>query len=120
MIILDEMNNLENYIHLYIGCETSSGQLVGVIEDRLFIRPVGKQSIVEYEKRVLGKTLFLYLRRMSDLTGQQSDQLIVKGFSIGRPSGYSFSNEALLYLLSLSVDLFGIINSGIAKDINKL
>ncbi|HEY1869810.1 MAG TPA: hypothetical protein VGG71_02065 [Chitinophagaceae bacterium] len=114
------MKNPADWIQLYIGCETNLGLLVGVVNDSLFIQNKQKQEIGEYSKEELGTTIFLYLKKISDLTGQQSDELIAKGFAIGRPSGYSFSNEAFLYLLSLSVDLFGIINSGLAKDINKL
>jgi hypothetical protein len=113
------MKNPADWIQLYIGCETNKGVLVGVLKNSLFIHDE-RQVIVEYSKEDLGTTVFLYLRKISDLTEQQSDELISKGFVIGRPSGYSFSNEAFLYLLGLSVDLFGIINSGLAKDINKL
>ena len=114
------MGHLDKSIQLYIGCETNKGQLIGIVSDRLFIREPGKQPITEYHKQVLGKSLFLYLRKIGDISEQQSIELIEKGFSIGRPSGYSFSNDAFLYLLSLYVDLFGMINSGMAKDINKL
>ena len=116
----ERMGRVDKCIQLYIGCETNKGQLIGVVRDRLFVQEPGKQSVVEYHKQVLGKSLFLYLRKIGDITGEQSKELIKKGFSIGRPSGYSFSNEAVLYLLGLSVDLFGMISSGIAKDINKL
>ncbi|MFI5188618.1 MAG: hypothetical protein ACHQF0_17930 [Chitinophagales bacterium] len=115
---MNGMDHLDKWVQLYIGCETNNGRLVGVIGDRLFIQEPRKQSIVEHAKHDLGKSLFLYLRRIGDITEQQSKELIEKGFSIGRPSGYSFSNEAVLYLLNLSVDLFGMINSGIAEDIN--
>jgi hypothetical protein len=114
------MPRLDKWVQLYIGCETNKGQLVGVIEDRLFVREGKEHSIIEYSRQTLGKTLFLYLRKIGDITEHQSKELIDKGFSIGRPSGYSFSNEAILYLLSLSVDLFGMISSGLAKDITKL
>jgi len=114
------MGRPKNCIHLYIGCETNQGQFIGMINESLFIREAEEQSIVEYPKQALGKNLFLYLRRIGDITEQQSMELIEKGFSIGRPNGYSFSNEAFLYLINLSVDLFGIINSGMAKDINTL
>jgi hypothetical protein len=120
MCILNGMDFLNNCIHLYIGCETNKGRLIGMINDSLFIQSQQEQSIAEYSKQALGKTLFLYLRKIGDISGQQSKELIEKGFSIGRPSGYSFSNEAIVYLLGLSVDLFGLINSGMAKDINGL
>ena len=116
----ERMARFDKCIQFYIGCETNKGQLIGVIRDRLFIQEPGKQSVVEYNKQVLGRSLFLYLRKIGDISEEQSNELIEKGFSIGRPSGYSFSNEAVLYLLGLSVDLFGMINAGIAKDLNRL
>jgi hypothetical protein len=114
------MSRLDKCIQLYIGCETNKGQLVGIKKDRLLIQSNEEQSITEYHTQLLGKSLFLYLRKLSDLTDEQSIDLIEKGFSIGRPSGYSFSNEAFLHLLSLYVELFGLINSGIEKDISTL
>ena len=120
LCILNGMDRLDRCLPLYIGCETNKGQLIGIIGDRLFIKEPGKESIVEYHKQVLGKSLFLYLQKIGDIADHQSKELIEKGFSIGRPSGYSFSNEAFLYLLSLQVDLFGMIKSGMAKDRNKL
>ena len=120
MMYFEWMDRLDRCLPLYIGCETNKGQLVGIIGDRLFIQAPGKEPIVEYHKQVLGKSLFLYLQKIGDIADHQSNELIEKGFSIGRPSGYSFSNEAFLYLLGLQVDLFGMIKSGIAKDRNKL
>jgi len=111
------MNVGRDQIHLYLGCETNKGKLIGILKDRLFIESPGKAQPDEYEQTALGKTIFLHLRMIGDLNEDQSEELIAKGFSIGRPSGYSFSNDAILFLLSLSVDLFGLINSGIARHI---
>jgi len=116
---MKEPTSLQNWVHLYIGCPTNMGRLVGLIENRLFIKSI-EHGILEYHEEVLGKTVFLYLRRIGDITAQESKQLIDKGFSIGRPSGYSFSNDAVLFLLSLFVDLFGMINAGVARDINTI
>jgi hypothetical protein len=69
---------------------------------------------------LLGSSVFLYLRRLNELTVEQSKELTQKGLTLGRPNGYTFSNEAFLYLLSLSVDLFGLIGSGYAKNINDI
>jgi len=112
------MSRLEKCLPLYIGCETSKGKLVGIVKDSLFIQN-GDLSITEYSKQSLGQTVFLYLKKLSDITDEQSQELNKRGFNIGRPSGYTFSNEAFLYLLSLHVDLFGLISSGVAKDINR-
>ena len=110
------MNQLGKYLHLYIGCNTNKGIFTGIREDILFIKTDGKLT-EEYDIRNVGNTLFLYLRKLSDLTDEQSKQLIKEGLSIGRPHGYTFSNYGFLYLLSLGVDLFGLINAGFAKDI---
>ena len=110
------MSRLDKCLPLYIGCETNKGKLVGVVNDSMFIQNA-EQTMNEFNKQLLGQSVFLYLKKLSDITDQQSQELNKKGFNIGRPSGYTFSNEAFLYLLSLHVDLFGLISSGLAKDI---
>src|SRR5262245_17173172 len=113
------MSRLDKCLPLYIGCETNKGKLVGIMNDSLFIQN-GDQSITEYNTTALGRTLFLYLKKLSDIADEQSEELNKKGFNIGRPSGYTFSNDAFLFLLSLHVDLFGLISSGMAKDLRKI
>ncbi|HEV8506525.1 MAG TPA: hypothetical protein VGQ53_14030 [Chitinophagaceae bacterium] len=115
ILYINIMSRLDKCLPLYIGCETNKGKLVGIVKDSLFIQN-GEQSVTEYNKHALGQTLFLYLKKLGDITDEQSQELNKKGFNIGRPSGYTFSNEAFLFLLSLHVDLFGLINSGLAKD----
>lgn len=114
-LYINTMSDRDQFIHLYIGCETNKGKFTGMVNDRVFIQQNGE--IVEYDKQVLGETVFLHLQKLSDITDEQSKELNKKGFNIGRPSGYTFSNEAFLYLLGLHVDLFGLISSGIAKDV---
>ena len=109
------MSRLDQCLPLYIGCETNKGKLIGVVKNSLLIQN-GQQSVTEYDKEVVGQTLFLHLQRLSDITDEQSSELNKRGFNIGRPSGYTFSNDAFLFLLSLHVDLFGLINAGFAKD----
>jgi hypothetical protein len=113
------MSRLDQCLPLYIGCETNKGKLLGVVTNSLFIQN-GDRSITEYDKNVLGQTLFLHLQRLSDITDEQSSELNKIGFNIGRPSGYTFSNNAFLFLLSLHVDLFGLISAGIAKDVKTI
>ena len=113
------MKQLGKCLHLYLGCNTNRGKFIGIKKDILLIQTKG-ELIEEYPIQNVGSALFLYLRQLSDLTDEQSNQLIKEGFSIGRPHGYTFSNYGFLYLLSLSVDLFGLINSGFAKDIKTL
>ncbi|MFN2457080.1 MAG: hypothetical protein ABR502_02655 [Chitinophagaceae bacterium] len=113
------MNHLERCIHLYLGCDTDKGKFTGIKKDSLYIETEEKQ-LKEYNIKNLGHDLFLYLRQLKDLTDEQSKRLNKEGFSIGRPYGYTFSNNGFLYLLSLSVDLFGLIKSGFAIDITTL
>jgi len=116
ILYITVMSRLEKCIPLYIGCETNKGRFVGMVKDSLFIQN-GEHTTSEFSKQLLGQTVFLHLKRLSDITDQQSQELNRKGFNIGRPSGYTFSNDAFLYLLSLHVDLFGLINAGMAKDL---
>jgi hypothetical protein len=109
------MRRLDKCIHFYIGCNTNKGKLVGVRLDYLLIQVEGEQDITEYDTQLLGDNVFLYLQRLSDLNEEQSKELIKRGIAIGRPNGYTFSNEGFFYLISLNVDLFGLINSGYAK-----
>lgn len=111
------MNQLGKYLHLYIGCNTNKGIFIGIRKDTLFIQ-TEQESIEEYDIQNIGSTVFLYLKQLRDITEEQSKQLIKEGLVIGRPHGYTFTNYGFLYLLSLSVDLFGLITAGYAKDMN--
>lgn len=113
------MNQLGKCLHLYIGCNTNKGIFLGIRKDILLIQ-TEKKLIEEYDIQNVGNTLFLYLKQLNDLTDEQSKQLIKEGLAIGRPHGYTFTNYGFLYLLSLSVDLFGLINAGFAKDMKTL
>ena len=114
------MQRLQKCLHFYIGCQTNLGQLIGVRQNFLFTQSKIEQAIAEYDLQLLGKTIFLYLQRLDDLNEEQSKELIKRGIAIGRPHGYTFSNEGFLYLLSLHVDLFGLISSGYAKNLHEL
>jgi hypothetical protein len=111
------MYQLNKYLQLYIGCKTSKGQLIGIRNNSLFIESTKGDIIENFEIQTVGISLFLYLRKLSDLTNEESNELIKKGFNIGRPKGYSFSTEAFLFLLNSSVDLFGLIGEGYAKEL---
>lgn len=113
------VTRLDKYVHFYIGCHTSKGKLVGVRQDYLLVQPAGEQGITEYATHLLGNNVFLYLKKLSDLSEEQSKELIKRGIAIGRPNGYTFSNEGFFYLITLHVDLFGLINSGYAKRIEQ-
>lgn len=111
------MRRLDKCIHFYIGCNTNKGKLVGVKDECLLVQDEKDGSITEYNTHVLGSSLFLYLQHLNELTEEQSQELIKRGIAIGRPNGYTFSNEGFLYLISMKVDLFGMISSGYAKSI---
>ena len=77
-----------------------------------------EDGITEYDLEDLGVSLFLQLQHLNQLSEAQSKELINRGIAIGRPNGYTFSNEGFYYLITLNVDLFALINSGYAKNIH--
>ena len=101
---------------LYIGCQTSEGKLIGINQNSVYIES-HEGLVKEHEISKLGVSFKLFLKKLNSLSAEESNLLIKKGFSIGRPNGYSFSPEAILYLSSLGVDLFGLIESGNAEEI---
>ncbi len=110
------MKLLNKCLPLYLGCSTNKGKFIGMREDTLLIENQ-KNKVEEYKLSHIGQELFFYLRNLDDLTEEQSKQLIIEGISIGRPYGYTFTGSGFLYLLSLNVDLFGLIKDGYAKDL---
>ena len=109
---------IEQYLPLYIGCETNLGVLAGIRQHTCFLL-LQNGEIIEHSIRENNDPLKLYLKKINTLTLEESTELNRKGLSIGRPGGYSFTPDALLYLLSLRVDLFHLIKKGFAVDINK-
>ena len=114
---LHKMYQLNKYLHLYIGCQTNKGRLIGIKNNLLFIESTNGKIIENFDIQTVGSDLFLFLKQLSDLTNEESNILIEEGFNIGRPKGYSFSPEAFLFLLASHVDLFGLIRSGYAKEL---
>lgn len=110
------MRRLDKYIHFYIGCNTNKGKLVGVKYNCLLIQDEDKQDVQEFDIDELGSNLFLYLQKLDSLSEEESKELIKKGLALGRPNGYTFSNESFFYLITLHVDLFGLINNGYARS----
>lgn len=111
------MKTIVHFLPFYLGCRTTIGKLVG-IHDHLVLTKSITGEIVSNDTTLDGFSIKLFLKRLRDLSEPESTQLIEKGFSIGRPKGYSFSPDAFLYLLSLHVDLFNLIDSGLAIDIS--
>jgi hypothetical protein len=112
------MTRLEKYIHFYIGCDTNKGKLIGIKQKWLIVQ--SEDGLSEYDIEDLGVSLFLHLQHLNQLSETQSKELINRGIAIGRPNGYTFSNEGFYYLITLNVDLFGLIKSGYAKNIHKV
>jgi len=100
---------------MYIGCQTTSGQLVGVNEGMVYIK--NEEGEIK-ETNDLANTK-LILKRLDKLTPEESGEMINHGFSIGRPRGYSFSPEAFLYCISKQIDMFGLIDAGMAIEQSK-
>jgi len=109
------LRKIEHYLFLYSGCHTNKGKLIG-INQQIVITQSENGNITEHDITQAGFFIKPFLKRLSNLTGDESSELIKLGFSIGRPLGYSFSPNAFLFLLSLHVDLFGLIESGLAID----
>ena len=108
---------MKEYLHLYLGCDTDIGKLSGVHDQSYLIRlPGGEMIERNFEDQPSVKLL---LRKISDLNINESAELNQKGLSIGRPRGYSFSPDAILFLLSLRIDLFNLINEGLAIEFNQ-
>ena len=107
-------------IPFYIGCETNKGRLIGISSGSLLIQPKDQATIENYEMQDVGMGVVLYLRTLNHLSNEESVELIKNGFNIGRPKGYSFSPEAFLFLLTLHVDLFGLIQHGFDKDLKSI
>ena len=110
------MSSLNKYLKFYLGCQTNKGQLIGISSESLFIKPANLTA-ENYKLDSVGIDIFLYLRRFGSLSDQERSELIEKGFNIGRPSGYSFSPKAFLLLIDWNVDVFGLIETGLAKDV---
>src|SRR5437868_6087119 len=107
---------INEYLHLYIGVNTNYGILTGVKESSCLI--TSKNGEIT-ERQIPDDSIKPILRKINSLTSEQSAELNKKGFSIGRPFGYTFTPEAILYLLRMHVDLFNLIERGLATEIKE-
>ena len=106
-----------NYFHLYIGAQTNKGTLVAAnLNSCITENSAGERLESFYTDNF---PVVLYLRTLKEITEVESKELIQKGMSIGRPRGYSFSPDAFVYLLSLRIDIFGLIESRLAISVNQ-
>jgi len=109
---------IEEYLHLYLGCDTNYGKLVGIKGSICFIlSQTGEISQEDLNNR--NQSIKPILRKFGDLSITESSELNNRGISIGQRKGYSFTPDAVLYLLNLHVDLFNLITNGLAIDCNQ-
>ena len=73
----------------------------------------GNDEIIAINKSELIKPI---LRRLRDLNSNEREELNKKGISIGQRKGHSFTPEAIYYLLSLKIDIFNLIEEGLAIE----
>jgi hypothetical protein len=108
---------IEDYLHLYLGCDTNNGKLVGINGSVCII--LKQNGEIKHENlNDTNQSLKPILRKFSDLSLDESTELNKRGISIGQRKGYSFTPEAILYLLTLRIDLFNLIATGLAIDRN--
>jgi len=108
---------IRQWLAFYLGCRTNLGELIG-IKENLVMTKSENGKILEFDANDADFPVKPILRKINSLSPDQSVELISKGFSIGRPTGYSFSPGAFLFLISLHVDLFALIEQGLAIDLN--
>ena len=109
---------IEDCLHLYIGCDTNHGKLVGINGSTCFILSQnGEINLGDLNNK--NHSIKPILRKFSDMSISESTELNKRGISIGQRKGYSFTPEAILYLLTLRIDLFNLIAEGLAIDFNQ-
>jgi hypothetical protein len=109
---------IEDYLHLYLGCETNNGKLVGINGSTCFI--LSQNGEINHEDlNNKNQSIKPILRKFSDLSIHESTELNKRGISIGQRKGYAFTPDAIVYLLTLRIDIFNLIAEGLAIDCNQ-
>jgi hypothetical protein len=110
---------IEDYLHLYLGCDTNHGKLVGINGSTCFILSQnGEIKLADLNDQ--SQSIKPILRKFSDMNNNESTELNNKGISIGQRKGFSFTPDAVLYLLNLRIDIFNLIAEGLATDLSQL
>jgi hypothetical protein len=109
---------IEDYLHLYLGCDTNHGKLVGINESTCFILSQSGEINLE-DLKDQSQSIKPILRKFSDMNNNESTELNKRGISIGQRKGFSFTPDAVLYLLNLHIDIFNLIAVGLAIDLNQ-
>jgi hypothetical protein len=108
---------IAQYLPFYLGCNSNKGKITGINQNCISVQSA-ENNIIEYDIDNADFIIKPYLRNLHSLTKDESTQLINKGMNIGRPKGYSFHPDAFLYLLTMRIDIFGLIESGLAVDVD--
>ena len=110
--------NIRDYLHLYLGCDTNNGKLVGINGSTCFLLSQNGEINLE-DLNNKHHSIKPILRKFGDMSMHESTELNKRGVAIGQRKGYSFTPDALLYLLGLHIDLFNLISEGLAIDVNQ-
>jgi hypothetical protein len=122
------MKQLNDYIHLYLGCEflyrTKETKLHDWTEFTKMKLDADQLSVFYrlYENPLCEYKLVL--RRLDDMTEEEMEEVwymsepkdVLVMNSISRCRKVSLTAERTRYLLSICFDLFGLIDSGLAID----
>ena len=108
---------IDDYLHLYLGCDTNNGKLIGINGSICSILSQnGEIKLADLNDQ--SQSIKPILRKFSDMNNNESTELNKRGISIGQRKGFSFTPEAVLYLLTLRIDIFNLIGEGLAIDLN--
>jgi hypothetical protein len=109
---------ISDYLHLYLGCDTNKGKLVGINGSTcLTLSKNGEINPGDPDNK--DQSIKPFLRKFSDLGIDENTELNKRGISIGQRKGYTFTPDAIVYLLNLRIDLFNLIAAELAIDINQ-
>lgn len=117
------MKKIEDYLHLYIGCDTNRGMLIGLTGSKAFVW--------RGETRIYGESaIVLFLRPLSDMTEEEMQECgnMIYDFSDDPELNtwewqyfqIGLAPEQLYYLLKKGFDLFNLIPEGLAIDKTKI
>lgn len=107
---------IAQYLPFYLGCNSNQGKIMGINQNYISVQSA-ENKIIEYDIDNADFIIKPFLKNWRSLSTDEISELIKNGMNIGRPKGFSFSPDAFLYLLALQVDIFGLIRSGLAVDI---
>jgi hypothetical protein len=133
------MKNIKDYLHLYLGCKAQvvKGRYTGVVgairgvdsngslmlaECNINFRPT--EDWIENDRDFKVGEVQPILRHLNDITEEEFNEMfhhmdggIELSFKIdGNVKKFDITPSQIAYLLSRSVDLFGLIEAGLAID----